>query len=362
MKLETVLVEGSALEQEWESLVQAAAPAAQVQHTLEWKRAVSEAYPALQPAYYIAAGSDGNAFGLAAFVARSLLFGNRVVSIPFVDHGGFVGTPNAEGVAQIFSQVKRKFGLQKSQVRLASYTQNFAESEKRLLANGFAKKESRQVAVLDISTGEKQAWEGLSRHVRKNVGKAERSGLQVRMIDSQKELDAFYSQYFSSMKQFGTPCHSKKFFESLLKHLVAGKKFFGFNCYQADFFAGSLLMFLHADSVILPFNVSSPQYREFRPNDLLHWAAIRKAVELQASTFDLGLAQADAPPGTHGHGILEFKLKLGCKLFERPVYYSGYADKASGSTSGLKKFASVWRHLPNAVIEKAGPWLCRQMC
>ncbi len=364
--MEAVLVEGSALEQEWQQLVDSPGSGAQVQHTLEWKRAVSEAYATPKPAYYIARNGGGNLFGLAAFAAKSFLLGNRLVSTPFVDHGGFVGTPNAAGVAEILSQVKKNFGFEKSQVRLASYAPNFSESEKSLLASGFFKKDSKQVAVLELSS-QQAIWDGFSRHVRKNVNKAERSGLQVRELDSQKELDAFYAQYFASMKQFGTPCHSKKFFESLLAHLGAGRKFFGFNCYSGAELAGSILMFVHGKNAILPFGVSSPQFREFRPNDLLHWEAIKRAVEMGVKNFDLGLAQSDAQPGTHAHGILEFKLKLGCKLFERPVYYGGYGVQASNSsgnsgTGSFRKLSGVWKHLPNAVIEKVGPWACRQMC
>lgn len=359
--MDCAIVEGSELEKAWKNLL-AENPSAPPQLSLEWRDAVLAAYPRLENAYCLVGGAGGYEFGFAALYCESLLFGNRVVSLPFVDHGGFVGEPaSAEGVATLFSRLRSRFS-NKFEVRLSAHSPRFPSCDKSLLDYAFLKKPGRYTAVLELRD-ENAVWQGFSRHVRKNVNKAERSGLVVKAVDSQAELDAFYREYLLSMKRFGTPPHSKKFFEQLSSRLGVGKNFFGFNCYHGGELAGSLVMMRNCDTVILPYGVSPPAFREHRPNDLLHWTAICKAMEVGAKHFDLGLAQADAPPGSHAAGILEFKLKLGCKLFERPSYSFGGASRNGFKASELRKaFSTVWSKLPLFLTERVGPWVRSQSC
>ncbi len=376
--MQAIPLEDDYSEKAWLELLQFGS-GARVQHTLEWKRAVEEAYPQLKPAYYLVERGKEDYFGFASFFCKSALFGNRAVSLPFVDYGGFVGSPSSEGTTLLFSKLRARFSADKLEVRLSEHSEVFKESEKALLEHGFVEQKhlGRQVAVVELDS-EKKMWEGFDKHTRNDVRKAGKSGLLLEFVDSQKQLDSFYQLYFRAMKRFGTPQHSKKFFECLWNNFGGWRTnspFHGFNCYKDGRLAGSLAMLAFNGYAQVFFSVSEPELREFRPNDFLYWQALRAANEAGAKFVDLGQVQKDAPAGSHAAGIFEFKKKWGAKLFERPVYYFGYGNKnnfvqgqsseAEAKTGGnekLRKLAQVWKKLPDPLVRKLGPWLCRQRC
>lgn len=362
--MEVFFVSGTELEGQWRELF-AESEGARVQHSLEWKKCVEAAYPQLQSGYLLVEEKEENVLGLPAFFAKSFLFGDRSISLPFVDYGGFIGSPTQSRAAIAFSKMRARFGCDGIEVRLSGHSPGFPQSEKALFNYGFDRQSTRQLAVVQLEREEKM-WDGFDKHTRNDVRKAEKSGLQLKQIDSQKELSTFYELYFTAMKGFGSPQHPPKFFEALYSNLSAKKMFYGWNCYSAEGqLAGSLIMLFHNNYANVAYNISSPSFRQYRPNDLLYWTALEKASEMGAESLDLGQVKQDAGPGSHARGILDYKLKWGAKLFEKPFYHFGYGEgKTSGTSGGDGKFRhlqKIWRKLPDAVVRKIGPWVSRQL-
>ncbi len=332
-----------------------------IQHTLEWKKAVEESYANCVPAYYMIREDGGVKALFPSFLVKSPLLGNRIISQPFVDNGGFAGQPT-EGIAKaLLEAIQRDYSPKRIEIRLNTSMPNYSASGKSLLAAGFSKESRRHQFILELKRAE-ELWNGFDKHVRNDVRKAEKSGLEIREISAGSELDSFYSLYSRAMHDFGTPQHSRAFFENLWKHLAPKKMIKGLNCYaggDGNRLAASIIGYCFNKRVYIIYNVSSPEHRAARPNDLLYWNFIEWSARNGFKTFDLGQAEAGAQPGSRAHGIFKFKEKWGGKLFERP--YFTYPPRSAGAAGKLRLFSGIWRLLPAVLAHKTGPWLCSQL-
>ena len=339
-------------------------PEAKIQHTLKWKEAIEKTYKNCKAYYYLLINNKIKKIKVIFpfFLIKSKLFGNRLISQPFLDFGGPVGKIDKNNFKIIFDEIKNgQLKLEHIEIRFNNFQPNYKDIENILLELGFKKELKRDQFILKLKN-EEELWKNFHKHTRNDIRKAEKSNLEIKEIEGKKELNSFYFLYFKSMKSFGSPQHSKKFFENLWKNLYPDM-IKGFNCYFQNKTIASIIGYLYKDCVYVIYSISNPKYRQCRPNDLLYWTFIKWSIKNNYKFFDLGQVEKDAKKGSHAYGIYKFKSKWLGNLYERPYFYYYFKEqiKDKEEKNKYKKMIKIWQKLPTFIIKIIGPKICSQL-
>ncbi len=346
---------------EWERFV-SLAPGSKIEHTLQWRDTIASTYSNCVPLYLYAESERTMLAVLPCFRVHSPLFGQRILSQPFMDAGGILGNasrPVIDAFADFLRLQSR--GARFAEIRLSEWMPNFPHQTESWRAAGARVGKERQQVILALSHADK-VWEEADKHARNDVRKAQKSGLTLREMELGRELDSFYVLYRRTMHGFGTPHHSREYFTNLFAK-VPSACIRGWNAYAGDRLAASLMLLVCNRYAFVAFNVSEPFLRDVRPNDLLYWTAIEWACSMGCAFIDFGQADTSAPAGSHARGLLEFKLKWGGKIYQRPSYYlplAGDAPSSDGGARNARKFTRLWAAMPSFITDAIGPTLCAQ--
>ena len=334
-------------------------PDSGIQHSLKFMQVLKESYSNCEEYYFLY--KKDNIRALFPFVlVKSKIFGDRLICIPFLDVGGFLGLYDSKILNNLIKTMTKDIkNIRHIEVRLNTSLENFDKTRKILLETGFKEEKNKYQFIIPL-TSKEDMWERFHKHTRNDIRKAQKSGLKIEKIDNKEELKRFYGLYSKEMRNFGTPQHSYKFFEGLFD--IMGSDFIGFNCYYQGDIAGSLIAYNYNNHAYISFNVSNPKFRDYRPNDFLYWTAITLLMERGVKNIDMGQVEKDSPAGSHAHGLYKFKAKWLGELHER-LYF--YLSKENGETkedkNRYKRFRNIWKHLPLFVIKKIGPKICSEL-
>ncbi len=288
---------------------------------------------------------------LPMILIKSSIFGNKIISLPFMDVGYFSGKLDKKDIKNL-----SKTSAKLIKIKLNSFDNEYNKKINSLKKNGFLSIASKQQYIIPLEDPNK-IWKNFHKHTRNDIRKSEKSNLILKNVLKRDELKIFYKLYFKEMKRFGTPPHSFRFFENLLK--IFKNDFFGMNCYKNNKIVASSLILIYQDYAYLWFNVSNPKFRKFRPNDLLYWSSINECFKRNIKLLDVG--QIDiASKDKREQGLSKFKQKWPGKVYDKIelFYYFDKKDKKNENTTNkenLKKLRKIWALLPGFIIKFIGP-------
>ena len=104
----------------WEVFVQENKDA-KVQHTLEWKESVEKSYKNCVPYYYLKLEKNEVVAVFPFFLVKSKFFGNRLISQPFLDNGGFIGDFDKNDVKETIILAKEDSSTEIIEIRFVNY-------------------------------------------------------------------------------------------------------------------------------------------------------------------------------------------------------------------------------------------------
>lgn len=326
---------------------------AKIQHTLEFRDVIKKSYKNCEAHYFF----DKDCL-YPFFLVKSRIFGNHLISIPFLDTGGFLGKIKSEKIKEIIGRTNNKIKF--IEVRVNNFLEDFKETKKELEKSGFKASFSKQQFIVKISSKE-EMWKKFHKHTRNDIRKAKKSGLELKIIDHSEKLKEFYQLYSKEMRNFGTPQHSYKFFKNIFE--LMENKFFGLNCYFKNKLIASIILLYNGKYGYIAFNVSDKKYKAFRSNDLLYWEIMKYSIKKGLGHLDLGQVDKNARRGTHAWGLYKFKNKWLGKLYDRIYfyYYLNKDKKYSEKKESLKKFRILWKKLPSPLIKLVGPKITREL-
>lgn len=328
----------------------------------EWRGVIEKTYKNCKPIYYVDSKEKTRSV-FPFFFVESKLFGNRIISQPFIDFGGPCGEFNKKFIFEVIDNLKKNFkDISYIEIRMNTFLENYQKIEEALIEKGFKKESKRQQFILKLEA-ENTLWEKFDRITRKGIKKAEKSDLQLKNIDNEEELKKFYELYLKDMRAFGTPQHSYAFFKNLLE--IMNKNFRGLNCYKDGKLAGSLIVFYSKKYMYAAYNFSEREFLKYQPNDILYWEMLKWAIKNKIESFDFGQTEANAEEGSHAAGIYKFKKKWLGKLYERPYFYLflGSEEKMSDK-KGKSRYeiaTEIWKKTPTTLLKIAGPKIASQL-
>lgn len=263
-------------------------------HEPVWARVTTEGLGG--ESYCLLLEKDGRAVGgMLGFVRRMLGVKLLFMNVPY---GGVIGEAPVKGeLAHLLSDFAQREGI--AQVRLVN-----APDIMTTPPIGFQLSVDVTHLLHIKGLTYEQLWTSFKKAIRRDVRKAERSGISVEEVTGMAGVEAFYALYLKSMhRNMAVPKYGREFVEAVYRHLVApGSGTLLLACLAGQPIAGILVV----DSARMSHYLmggSCTSTLKYCPNDLLLHMAIKRGTEKGLDAFDF------LPSGGEDPALARFKSK-----------------------------------------------------
>jgi len=312
-------------------------------HLHEWKTVVETVFG--HECFYLAClAADNSITGVLPLVrVKSKLFGHYLVSMPFVNYGGPLGSPEA--------------------VReLADYATRFANGEnvdllelrsRMDLGLNLPVSHRKVTVVLDLPEGDPEPlWSSFKAKLRSQVRRPQKEGVEVRF--GRDQVKPFYAVFSRHMRDLGTPTQPLSLFETIAdvfdENVWCGCAYLDGAPIAAGF------GFRWEDELEMTWASALMEYNRIAPNMLLYWSFMERAVNEGVKLFNFGRC-------TPGQGTHRFKLQWGSR--EEPLWWYQSAkssDKVGTPSPDDSKYSwgpRIWKRIPVPIANAVGPKVVR---
>jgi FemAB-related protein (PEP-CTERM system-associated) len=328
----------------WDDYVRRA-PAASFCHLAGWREVIRDVL-GHEHAYLVASQESGEWEGvLPLFHVRSALFGNYLLSMPFLNYGGAVGTDEARRV------------LGERAVEIARYTGvKLLELRNRATppAPPLKRFDRKITVVLDLPEDPTELWEkGIRSKVRSQIRRPQKEGMTARFGPGERA--PFYRIFAENMRDLGTPVLPARFFERVAD-IFPGIVEFG--CvYKGATAVAAGCGFAWQGEFEMTWASSIRKYNAMAPNMLLYWTFMEEMIGRGNRAFNFGRC-------TPGGGTHRFKSQWGGR--DEPLPWGQWSPTGVSETPNpdrpLFQLATrVWSRLPLAIANRVGPLLARRL-
>lgn len=275
---------------------------------------------------------------------ESRLFGRYLVSMPFLNYGGPIGTPEARRELTRHSVgMAQRLGVGLLELRGKDEPVPLLEASARKIR-----------VVLDLPPTSDELWTRLTSKLRNTIRRPQRDGLEVRF--GPDELDSFYAVFARNMRDLGTPVLPKAFFRGIVTEF--GSRVTIAATYREGEPVAAGLGFHFGDEFEITWASSLREMNRYAGNMLLYWRLMEDAIARGARTFNFGRC-------TPGGGTHQFKRNwTGSR--DVPLTWAVWSPngkRATPSPDAGRYGAAVaaWQRLPLPVANRLGPLLSRRI-
>jgi FemAB-related protein (PEP-CTERM system-associated) len=307
----------------------------------EWLRIFARAFG--HRPYFLEARCGGRLKGVlpVAFV-RSLLFGKRLASLPYLNTGGLLA--DDEETARLL--VDQAVALaDRLRVKNLELRQERAVEHPALGSTLTSKVHLR----LPLPGSADALWNGFKAKLRSQIKKPLANPALTFHTGQEELLPEFYSVFCANMRDLGTPPYSKRLFQEILAHFPREAELCVLR-HEGEAVSAALLV--HGPGVTqVPSASTLRSANRLSANMLLYWRLLERTIERGQSAFDFGRS-------TVGAGTYDFKKQWGAE--DHPAIWQYYVRE--GTVSDLRpdggkydRFIQLWKRLPVAVTRWIGP-------
>ena len=310
-------------------------------HLYGWRTVVERTFGHDCP--FLAARDEAGALvGVLPLVrVKSLIFGHYLVSMPFLNYGGPLGSAAAvAGLAAYAIDLARRGNVKLLELR-----------SRTPLAIDMPVSHRKVTVLLDLKAGDPDGvFQALPGRMKSYIRKTQKAGVTVRFGPA--EMDGFYAVFAQHMHELGTPTHARALFDAIA------------DVFPADSWFGTAYLDgrpvacgagLEWDGEVEMTWASSLTLPEIRPNLVLYWAFIERAAQQGLRVFNFGRS-------TPGSGTHEFKRRWGSR--DQELWWYGLSPKPGATTPSPKEGAfswgpRIWKRLPRVLASALGPSVVR---
>jgi len=352
-------------------------PEANAYQAFQWQTIVAEAYgcktyalAAVNGSTPTSAGQPAALVGLLPLVhLKSLFFGNRLVSMPYFDHGGIIAdNPEYEGaLIQAAVALGHKLKARHLELRhldkIASLNSVCMEGEQDrearatlenpALHDAWSLRSHKVRLLLSLPDSSEALMKGFKSKLRSQINRPTKAGLTAK-IGGSELLDDFYNVFSINMRDLGSPVHAKALPRCVMTHFSKEARIV--IVYSADEPVASALMLGFKDVMINPWSSALRRKSKDSPNMLLYWHMLAYAADHGFRYFDFGRS-------TPQEGTYFFKRQWGAT--PQPMYwYTHRLARSEGKAvydqalpeSKKRAYASaLWRRFPIRLSRLVGP-------
>jgi FemAB-related protein (PEP-CTERM system-associated) len=295
--------------------------------------------------YRVAADRRGEWQGILPLVrVKSWLFGHYLVSLPFLNYGGPLG-----------SAVARRRLVQEAVAEASRSRADLLELRTRDGEDLGLPATSRKVCVLlDLPRSAEQLWQDVfSAKLRTKIRRVQKERMETRFGADQS--GAFYEVFARNMRDLGTPVLPRRFFERI-GAVFSDRVVFGVVYWERQPVAAGC-GFLWRDEFEMTWSSGLRRHGHRRPNLLLYSRFMEHLIERGVRVFNFGRS-------TPGSGPHEFKRQWGG--VDVPLPWRQYAPAGprampSPDDPAFSWGPRLWRRLPVPIANALGPRLIRYL-
>jgi FemAB-related protein (PEP-CTERM system-associated) len=314
----------------WDEFVRSR-PDASFYHLYEW-RGFFESVFSKETYYFAAVDEAGDIRGVLPLVRqRSIVFGDYMVSLPFLNYGGVLADSDEVQCLLVDSAISigQSLGVSHTEFR-----------DQRPIA-GLSCREDKVAMILDLPESEEELARALGSKRRSQINRCKREGPVVRN-GQLNLLGDFYSVFSRNYRDLGIPVYPKRMFVDILERFPDQTEILV--VYVSGNPAAAAFLLHHGDNSEIPWAASVRKYNSIGINMLLYWEVFRNAI---------------------ARGSHRFKKQWGAE--PKQLYWNYWLREGSQMpqlTADSRRYAlaiKTWRRLPLAVANGLGPYLVRNL-
>jgi serine/alanine adding enzyme len=319
---------------------------ARAYHLYAWRRIIESSF-GHQSYYLMCDGGGGEVAGVLPLArVRSRLFGDFLVSLPYVNYGGVCANDCDGHRALVDAGVALARDLGVNHLELRTEAADGGELVTR----------SRKVSMrLRLPENADALWTMLGTKLRNKIKRAEREKVTIR-FGREDELDSFYHVFAINMRDLGTPVYSKRLFASVLRELPEST-WIGTVYLESEPVAAGLLVGFR-ESIEVPWASSLRRVNPLRLNTLLYWHLLKFSCEHGFRLFDFGRSSP-------GSGPYEFKRQWNPEAVDLHWQYwvppGAPLPELSPDNPKFQLAVRMWQRLPVPLTRLIGPSIVRNI-
>ncbi|MEO5957336.1 MAG: FemAB family XrtA/PEP-CTERM system-associated protein [Nitrospiraceae bacterium] len=321
-------------------------PEATGYHSTGWRHLITEAFG--HPTFYfMAKDGQGEVRGILPLVfLKSPLFGQFLVSLPYVNYGGLIadGPEVQAALLGVASDKAKELGASHIELRHTGGPE---------LA--WPKKDHKVSMRLDLPSRFEDLMKAFPPKLRSQVRRGEKEGMTVH-VGGLEMLDDFYRVFSRNMRDLGTPVYRKDFFAAILTTFPKAATVVIVRYEGNPVATGFLYGFRH--TVEIPWASSDRRYARFAPNMFLYGAVLKYACEQGYRCFDFGRSSKES-------GTYRFKEQWGAKPVQLHWYYwlraGGQLPELNPQNPKYALAIRLWQQLPIPVTTLVGPMIAKYL-
>lgn len=294
------------------------------------------------PTYYLYVERDGVINGVLPLArVKSRLFGDALISLPFLVYGGPLGS-DAESTAQLIDEATRL---------ATALGVDYLELRNRTPLTDWPAKSTYVTFRKAIAADPEENLNAIPRKQRAMVRKGIKFGLEA---EFDADVGRLYSVLSECKRNLGTPFFSESYLRAI-------KAIFKEHCEILTVMNGkepvaSVMSFRFRDEILPYYGGGGGNARQLAANDFMYWKVMEAACQRGARVFDYGRSQ-------EGMGPYHFKKNWG---FEpEPLSYEYYLVNATEipqldpTNARFGAAIRIWSRLPLPIARIAGPPIAR---
>jgi serine/alanine adding enzyme len=310
-------------------------------HLIGWRTLIERVF-GHECLYLEARTPEGELAGVLPLVrVKSLVFGHYLVSMPFVNYGGPLGTTPA--IQALVSHATALAAHER--VRLLELR------SRAPLPIALPASHRKITVLLDLPESAEGLWKRLDPKVRNQIRRPQKEGITVRFGPS--EVTPFFEVFAHHMRDLGTPVQSRRLFQAIAEQFPDDVWFACAYLSGRPVACGCAIRWER--EVEMTWASALVAYKRLAPNMLLYWRFMERAIAEGITTFNFGRC-------TPGSGTHRFKQQWGSR--DEPLWWYGAADRDGITTpspheAGYAWGARLWKRLPVPLATALGPRIVR---
>ncbi len=297
---------------------------------------------------------------------KSLLFGQALISVPYLNSGGILTCDEAARLALLskVTELGKELGVRYVELRHVGQCEGFG-SELPVRTHKVSMK-------LPLTSDPERLFSSFVPKLRSQIRRPSKAGLFAQAsgihLSNEESVSSFYSVFSEHMRDLGTPTYPKRLYALVQNQFrdrcriltvwkgneaVAAGLTIGAPWTDKETVEGASRI----SGTEIPWASSLRRWNKDSPNMLLYWEAMKTACIDGYGMYDFGRSSPDSGP-------YKFKAQWGAEPNKLHWYYrifQGEMPDVNPNNPKYELMVRCWKHLPLPVANRLGAWLSKSI-
>jgi len=328
----------------WDDLL-LSCPGCSFFHSSSWARVLAESY-GYTPLYFTVLEKGKLQALVPIMEVNSFLTGKRGVSLPFTDYCDPInlnGAPFPELLNCIIGH-GQQHGWKYLELRGGQDFLRLDPPSSSYLGH-----------TVDLIKGEGKIFSGLRDSTKRNIKKAVKEGVEVKIHHSFESVKEFYRLNCLTRKEHGLPPQPFIFFKKIHDYIISNNLGMVVLASLNQKNIAGAIYFHFSEKAVYKYGASDKKYQHLRANNLIMWEAIKWYSQNGFKSLCFGRTEPD------NQGLIQFKSGWGTTEYK--IHYYRYDLRTEAFVPGHLKTTGfhnrIFKNTPVRILNRIGGLLYR---